>query len=343
MNILGKFKGHCVNPPAPSTSLASDDSMKGNTTESKPPRQHHTVAATYLAGFCLPDSDRLAVLDLRTGKIRQQRPSKVMRRRDYFRQRHAPEGVDEFILERAKADRFESQLRTVIDKLCRGGHELTEDELILFIQYLELQRLTVPRQAQFLKSIGENFITDLALGIPEVADGLRKGLWKVEMKDEFRFTALRDILKTGKIFTFLSRMVWNVWDVPDGYSFVTSDNPVTIFNPHMTPSEVAGIGLVGSTLLFPLNSSHCLELFHRESLDEPSVDPLTPLDVEPFDVDGVHIRAGRTMSSELAYAANCLQGLHAEQHLAGSSIEILEEIYESMKTGKPRPKKTVGG
>ena len=321
----------------------SSDMMKNNASKSPPPRQHHTVAATYLAGFCLPDSDRLAVLDLRTGEIRHQHPSKVMRRRDYFRQRHAPDGVDEFILERAKSERFESQLRTVIDKLCRGGHDLTEDELILFIQHLELQRLTVPRQARFLKSMGARFITNFALGIPEVADGLCKGLWKIEMKDEFRFTSLRDILKTGKIFTFLSRMVWNVWDAPERYAFVTSDNPVTIYNPHMSPSEVAGVGLVGSMLFFPLNSRHCLELFHRESLGEPELDPLTPLDVQPFDVDGVHIRAGRTMPPDMAYVVNCLQGLHADQHLAGSDEEILQEVYESLKTGTPRPNKMVGG
>ena len=299
--------------------------MEPNTNNSKPPRQHHTVAATYLDGFCLPESDRLAVLDLRTGKTREQRPSKVMRRRDYFRQRHAPEGTDEFILERAKANRFESQLKSIIGKLCRGGHELTEDELILFIQHLELQWLTVPKQAQFLKSIGERFITNFELGIPEVADSLRKELWKIEIKDEFRFTALHDILKTGKIFTFISRMVWNVWGAPDGYAFVTSDNPVTIFNPQMDPSQVAGIGILGSTLLFPLNSTHCLELFHPETLAGSSVDQLMPLDVEPYNVDGVHIRAGRIMPSERAYATNCLQGLHAEQDLAGSSIEILRK------------------
>jgi hypothetical protein len=280
-------------------------------------------------------------MDIHNGEIRQQRPAKVMRRRDYFRQRHAPEGTDEFILERAKADRIESQLNEIIGKLCRGGHELTEEELILFIQHLELQRLTVPKQAEFFKASGERLITSFAMGIPEFADGFRKGLWKVKMKDEFRFSALHEIFKDGKIFTFLARMVWNVWDAPDDYAFVTSDNPVTIYNPRMQPSEVSGIGLAGSTLLFPLNSTHCLELFHAEILFTPSVDPLTPLDVEPFDVEGVRIRAGRTMPSDFAYATNCLQGMHAERYLAGDNIEVLQEVYEFLKTGKPRPNKAI--
>lgn len=312
--------------------------MVRRTKDTKPARQHHTVAATYLKGFCLPNSDRLAVLDIHTGEIRQQRPGKVMRRRDYFRQRHAPEGTDEFIFEQGKADRFETQLNDIIGKLCRGGSELTEDELILFIQHLELQWLTVPKQAKFLNSIAERSITNFAMSIPGFADGFHKGLWKIKMKDEFRFGALNDIVKSGTMFTFLSRMLWNVWDAPNDCTFVTSDNPVTIYNPHMQLSEIAGIGLAGSILLFPLTSTHCLELFHGEILSNPSLDALTPLDVEPFDFEGVRIRAGGTMPSNLAYATNCLQGLHAERYLAGDNIGILREVYESLKTGKPIPK-----
>jgi hypothetical protein len=305
----------------------------------KSPRQQHTVPRTYLEGFCLPGADQIAVLDLHTGEIRMQRPVKVMRRRDYFRQRHAPEGADEFVLERGKATRWEGQLKTIIGKLCLGGHDLTEDELIAFVQHIEFQHLTVPRQAKFLKSAVETFITNFALTIPEVAEGLRRGLWKIKMKDEFRFTSLRNIVKSGKFFTYICRMVWDVWGAPDGYAFITSDNPVTIYNTDMHASEVAGIGLLGSSLLYPLTPRHCLELFHPEIVSQGEIDPLQPVEVEPFDIKGVRIRAGRTMPPDLAYATNCLQGLHAERYLAGNSVHILEEIHESLKTGKPRPNK----
>jgi hypothetical protein len=136
-------------------------------------------------------------------------------------------------------------------------------------------------------------------------------------------------------------MVWSVWDALDDYTFVTSDNPVTIFNPCMQPSEVAGIGLAGSILLFPSTSTHCLELSHAEKLSDPTLDPLTPLDVESFDVEGVHIRAGRKMPADGAYITNCLQGLHAERYLAGNNIGILQEVYEFLKTGKPRSNKAI--
>ena len=290
----------------------------------------------------MPNSDRLAVSDLQTGEIRLQRPTKVMRQRDYFRQSHAPEDVDQFLFERVKADRFETQLATIISKLCRGCHELTEDELILFIQHLELQYLTVPRQTRLLKVQAERFITHIALGIPEVADDLQKGLCKIEMKDEFRFTSLRDILNDGTFFDFISRMIWNVWEAPQGYAFITSDNPVTFYNPAISAPEMVGIGLAGSTMFFPLNSRYCLELCHRESLGDSKLDPLTPLNVDLGDVEGVHICPGGTMSPDMAYFVNCLQALTADRNLAGSDEAILRDIHESVKTGIPRPNKAPG-
>jgi len=314
--------------------------MQKKSTRGKSPRQHHTVSHTYLDGFCVPGTDQVVVLDLHNGDVRKQRPAKVMRRRDYFRQRHAPKGTDEFILEREKGRWLEAQLKTIIAKLSRGGHDLTEDELIAFILHIELQRLSVPKQADFLKSIAKGFIENFALTIPEVADGLRKGLWKIEIKDEFRFTSLRYILKSGEYFTYISRMVWNVWDVPTGYAFITSDNPVTIFNPYMHPSELAGIGLLGSILLYPLTSTHCLELIHPETESEKSPDYLKPIQVEPLDVGGIHIRAGRVMPSDLAHTVNCLLGMYAERYLVSSSIDVLQEVYESLKIGKPRPPKS---
>ena len=190
---------------------------------------------------------------MQTGKIRHQRPAKVMHRRDYFRQRHAPEGTDEFILERLKAHNFETKLPDIIGKLCSGGHELTEDELILFILHLEFQWLAVPKQAEFFKACGERCITNVSMRVPEFADGFREGLWRVQMKDEFRFDVLHEIIKSGKIPAFLSQMVWNVWDAPNGYTFVTSDNPVTIFNHSLRPPEVAGNRLSGINTALPLD------------------------------------------------------------------------------------------
>ena len=44
---------------------------------------------------------------------------------------------------------------------------------------------------------------------------------------------------------------------------------VTIYNPCMQPSEVAGIGLAGSTLLFPLTGTHCPDSFMQKHCPTP--------------------------------------------------------------------------
>ena len=255
-------------------------------------QQHHYVSRVYLEGFCIPSKDCVAVLDLKTGDIRQQKPNKILRRHDYFRQRHVPKGKDEFILEKEMGRRIESQLRGIIDKLVQGGHGLTEDELITFILHMELQWLRVPKQANFAKSIAKGFIESVAYSIPDVAKELRKGWYEIKIKDEFRFKFMRNM--TGKIFPYIRRMTWDVWEAPEGYSFITSDNPVTIFNTRVHPPEVAGIGLLGSTVLFPLTPHHCLELTHPEMETEENPDFLRPIEPKPSDVYYVHIRAGRS-------------------------------------------------
>lgn len=304
------------------------------------PRQHHFVSNVYIKEFCISGTDRVAILDIETGNIRRQRPDKILRRRDYFRQNHAPPGKDEFIIEKETDRRIESQLKQIISKVTAGGRELTQDELITFTRHLELQRLRVPKQADFAKSIAKDFIENVAYTIPEVAEGLLKGSWKIHIKDEFRFNFLHDMVESGELFTHISRMIWNVWDSPDGYIFVSSDNPVSIYNPRVFPPQVAGIGLLGSVLLFPLTPKHCLELIHPERETEEHPDFLRPIEIKPFDVTGVRIRAGRTMSCNKAYVFNCMMGLCADRYLFGSRVEVLAEVHEFLRTRRSRLKQT---
>lgn len=292
------------------------------------PRQHHIVPVTYLKGFCIADSDRLAILDTTNGKIRNQLPSKVMRRRDYFRQKHAPEGVDEFIFELSKTELFESNLGGIIAKLTRGGSELSEDELIKFLLYFDLQRLTVPKHAEYLNSIGEKFITNVAMEIPEFAEGN----WQIKMKDEFRFSTIHDIVKSGQTIALLTKMLWRIWDAPGEHSFITSDNPVVVVNPKIPPPKIAGIGLVGSRIYFPLTNNHCLELVHREMLENPHLDPLSKLEVEGFDVSEIQILAGRTMPAKKINMVNSFQLIYADLVLAGNNPKDLTNIYKALKT-----------
>jgi hypothetical protein len=296
----------------------------------KPPRQHHVVPATYLAGFCIPGTNHLFVLDLSTGKIWDQAPRKILRYKDYFRQKHAPIGFDQFVFEKVKGNRIEAKLTPIINKICRGGHEITEDELIIFIQHIELQYLTTQRQVQFFKSLGEHHITAQALGIPEVAEYFRKGLYRIEMKDEYRFTFLHEFMTKRIIFTYLANMNWNVWEAPDGYNFITSDNPINIYNPAVCITKAAGIGLAGSTLYFPLNSRYCLEIFHPEILAD--IDPMTTLSWESYGIQGVHLKLAGKMQNNMAESVNYLHALQAYTNIVGSDKTILLNVYEKINT-----------
>ena len=275
------------------------------------------------------------MLDLKTGQIRQQKPKKILRQHDYFRQRHATEGKDEFILEKEMGLRIESQLRGIIDKLVQGGLSLTEDELITFILHLELQWLRVPKQAHFAKSIAKGLIESVAYSIPDVAKELRKGWYEIKIKDEFRFKFMR--IMTGKIFPHIRRMTWDVWEAPEGYSFITSDNPVTIFNTHMESPGMGGIGLLGSTVLFPLTTHHCLELTHPEVETQENPDFLRPIELKESEVYRVHIRGNQRMTETRAYLSNCFIATEAERYLLGSDKNVLGEIHEALRTGRPRP------
>jgi len=91
------------------------------------------------------------MLDLESGAVRLHRPSKVMHRRDYYRQTHAPAGADEFLLEKGFDQTQERHLPGIIAKLTENRAALTEFDFVTFTNYLVFQRLRVPRQDAALK------------------------------------------------------------------------------------------------------------------------------------------------------------------------------------------------
>ena len=59
-------------------------------------------------------------------------------------------------------------------------------------------------------------------------------------------------------------MEWEVFESPDCTSFITTDSPVSFFNFHFLPPTEAGIGLLGTRVLFPLNPKYLLVFRHPE-------------------------------------------------------------------------------
>ena len=291
------------------------------------PRKHHIVPVTYLELFMIPTTDKVAILDLKTGNIWKQKPNEVLHRRDYYRQEHGPSGKDQFILEKGLGKIIENNLQNIINKLIDGGNRLSEDELIQFINHLQLQRLRVPKQFDFFMNSTSDLLTQIALSIPEVASGMREYGLEVVVKNEYRFSILKQLLESGMLFTLFSRMIWNVWTIPPGHTLVTTDNPVVIFNPYMHGEKISGPGLLGAHVLFPLSPQYLLEMIHPEIESDPNTDPLSRIQVQKFEVSQVQIRAGNILSENRANKVNSLMALHADRFVVSENEDELKAIW----------------
>lgn len=296
----------------------------------KRPRKHHYVPATYLKQFVVPGTSRLALLDMTTGDIRLQRPRKVMRVHDYYRQRHAPKGIDEFCFEIDIGKRIESQIVRLIGKVIAGGTDITEEELVLLLQHMELQRIRVPQQAEFASGLARAQIESMVMDSPELPNGKVGEYFKVEIKDEFRFNFMREMVEAQIYTRYFSRMIWKAWKMPEECHVVTTDSPITIFNPDYPHLIEAGIGRLGSITLYPLTPSWCLEMIHPEKESDPDFDPAGTVEVEWKDLQRVELRVGAEMPVEKAKAANGILTMRARRFVAADSPELLEELRDSL-------------
>ncbi|MFA5205777.1 MAG: DUF4238 domain-containing protein [Lentisphaeria bacterium] len=296
----------------------------------KQPRQHHTVSSTYLELFNSQNSDRIYVLDLHNGDIRFQKPEKVLRRRDYYRQKPAHDGDDEFRFEKMMASSFEPNIKRVIKKLICGGKEISEEELTNFIQFLELQHLKVPVQAELAKECMRKLVEMVAINIPEMAENIKTHRYRIKIKDEYRFIFMHEMLKEQKHFWYFSRMIWKIWTMPESFHLVTTGTPVTIFNPDFPDFTKAGIGRLGSVVLFPLTPKYCLEMIHSERENAPDFNPSSIIEVEPGDVK-IEIRAGKIMPEGKAKAINIIIAMRADRVVVSDDKPTLEKIWSCIK------------
>ena len=63
---------------------------------------------------------------------------------------------------------------------------------------------------------------------------------QLTIKDSARFDYMR--MMVGQLSPWLSRMEWEVFAAEDGASFITTDSPVSFYNPFFPPPAEAGTG-----------------------------------------------------------------------------------------------------
>ena len=277
------------------------------------PERHHYVPRCYLERFADTKTGMLSVYDLEKEEWRRQKPDQVMFIRHHNRQEWAPKGIDPNLLERVLCD-IENRGKSAIDRLIEHPDRITEDDTAALVVYLATQRIRVPRQANIAKeTVFRPILNELINSNMNIAKAVSKGEIAVNLKDkECRFEYMRFIGDAH--FPFFCRMQWEVYTAVNGASFVTTDNPVTFFNPAFEPPAEPGIALAGTMVLFPLSPNHILVLKHPEIEQNPAIDPLTRIVAEPLPEHGhIFIKTGKEIEPRIVWLTNNML-IHATEN-----------------------------
>ena len=199
------------------------------------PKKHHYVPRWYLAYFVNPSDGFLEVYDKSKNLWRRQKPKEVMVINNYYRQLWAPKGTDVNILEIILGNTIEPKTKQVFEKIL-NREAFDQEDVASLIAHIESQRLRVPREAKKAKQLTETFLLKFIYEDPELTDiasEIRKGTVKVKIQDSVRFEYMKTVMG---IFSYvLPNMIWEIVSPEEGSSFLTTDSPVTLYNPVFPP------------------------------------------------------------------------------------------------------------
>lgn len=284
------------------------------------PKQHHIVPRWYLEGFTDSNSGLLHVCDRLTKRYRAQKPNKVMRVNKYYRQEWAPEGIDPYILERLAGELIEPKAKDAFRRLLKMPPDFTPEETAITLVYLEFQRVRVPRQAKMAKHLIESSIFMQAN--PDFISAYLDG--KITISDSARFEYMRQL--SGRIIPYFARMKWDIVKAPKGSSFITTDSPVSFYNPELPPPAEAGLKFAGTKVLFPLSSKLILIMRHPEYGINSEVPPKQLVPEPEKRDDGIEVTFyPQPISDEVLNQYNWLLVELLDRTVAGNCREVLEK------------------
>lgn len=285
------------------------------------PKKHHYIPSSYLARFT-DTSGFLHVFDrISRDQWRKQRPKEVMHIRNYYRQEWAPSAIDQNIFEKSLGEWLENTAKNAIDCLILAQSNLTEQDFALFLLYLELQRLRVPRQGKMAMALMRDTI--LRLAPPDIIADIHAGKFQLTMNKSARFEYMRNMI--GQLLPWFSRMKWEVIEAEKGSAFITTDSPLSLYNVACPPPAEAGMALAGTMVLFPLDSRHLLVMRHPEYRKNSDCSPLKILP-DPTHGDAlVSVTRGKVWSQKLVANHNRVMALLSDQLIVGESKDVLEQ------------------
>lgn len=260
----------------------------------------------------------LNVWDSPRSQLRRQRPAEVMKIRNYYHQPWAPQGVDPNIMETALGQDLEGKATDAINRLINDPTSLDDHDTTTLLVYLEFQRIRVPRQAETAKQLMRETI--LRLVPKSLSKSIRDGEMLLTMKDSARFDFMRWM--NGNLHPWFARMEWEVIEAEEGASFITTDSPVSFYNPECPPPAEAGIALAGTKVFFPLSSRALLLMRHPECRSEH---PLKVL-ADPMFGDGViSITHGMVWNQKVVANTNWKLFQLAHHFVVAENKNVLEQ------------------
>jgi Protein of unknown function (DUF4238) len=124
-------------------------------------------------------------------------------------------------------------------------------------------------------------------------------------------------------------MAWEVVEADEGCSFITSDSPVSFFNVAFLPPSEPGPGLLGTAVLFPMDSKHLLILRHPEYEPAGQRSPTERVAEDQERHGRIQVTYGEKWNKTKVRRQNWVMLKLSHQLVVGSSMTVLQEAVEN--------------
>ncbi|MFZ6872316.1 DUF4238 domain-containing protein [Undibacterium sp. Di27W] len=288
-----------------------------------PPKKHHFVPVTYLKRFT-DHNGQLHCFDRQSGIFTKTLPKAIMAVNKFYRQDWAPAGTDPNILEITLGQWLEPGAKNSLDRLIQSPTLLTEEDTCILVLYLEFQRIRVPRQVEMAKELIKDMI--MRLGPQDIMSEVREGKFSLNMNNSVRFEYVK--MAMGEFYPWFETMEWEVIEAENDAAFITSDSPLSLYNPEIPPPAEAGIGLAGTMVFFPLSSRYVLLMRHSGVRDRADFSNLLPLP-DPLNSDTmISITHGAIWSADVVNNFNWKMLRLSERFIVAERLETLQACIE---------------
>lgn len=167
--------------------------------------------------------------------------------------------------------------------------------------------------------------TILRLAPTSISKSIQDGEMLLTMKESARFDYMRWM--NGNLHPWFARMEWEVIEAEEGAAFITTDSPVSFYNPKCPPPAEAGVALAGTKILFPLSSRALLLMRHPECRSEH---PLKVLADSMLGDGAISITHGAVWNKKIVASTNWKLLQLAHHFVVAENKEVLKQCRATL-------------